>query len=244
MLDQAFLTTAFLNLETSSGAGSVISLTYAEALIDANRRKGNRAEVEGRRIFGIHDEFRLDGGAHRRFRTLWFRAYRFVQIDVQTADEPLVVHDVHGVFTAYPYVERGRFASDATWIDSMWAMNWRTARVCANETYFDTPYYEQLQYVGDTRIQALISLYVAGDDRLVRNAIEQFDWSRTADGLTASRYPSALPQYIPPFSLIWVMMVHDYWMLRDDPVVRATLSPRHPRRARLVRTARRLDGAR
>jgi len=99
----------------------------------------------------------------------------------------------------------------------VWAMNWRTARVCANETYFDTPYYEQLQYIGDTRIQALISLYVAGDDRLVRNAIEQFDWSRTADGLTASRYPSALPQYIPPFSLIWVMMVHDYWMLRDDP---------------------------
>jgi len=89
--------------------------------------------------------------------------------------------------------------------------------VCANETYFDTPYYEQLQYLGDTRIQALISLYVAGDDRLVRNAIEQFDWSRTSDGLTASRYPSALPQYIPPFSLIWVMIVHDYWMLRDDP---------------------------
>ena len=28
------------------------------------------------------------------------------------------------------------------------------------ETYFDTPYYEQLQYIGDTRIQALISLYM------------------------------------------------------------------------------------
>jgi len=217
LLDQGHLTTAFLGLETSGGAGAIASLTYAEALIDANGRKGNRGEVAGRRIFGIRDEFKPDGGAHRRFRTLWFRAYRFVQLDVQTADEPLIVHDVHGVFTAYPFVERGRFASDAAWIDSVWVMNWRTARVCANETYFDTPYYEQLQYLGDTRIQALISLYVAGDDRLVRNAIEQFDWSRTSDGLTASRYPSALPQYIPPFSLIWVMMLHDYWMLRDDP---------------------------
>ncbi len=217
LLDQGYLTTAFLGLETSSGAGAVVSLTYAEALVDANGRKGNRGEVGGRHIFGIRDEFKLDGGARRRFRTLWFRAYRFVQLEVETASEPLRVHDIHGVFTAYPYVERGRFKSDAAWIDSVWVMNWRTARVCANETYFDTPYYEQLQYVGDTRIQALISLYVAGDDRLVRNAIEQFDWSRTADGLTASRYPSALPQYIPPFSLIWVMMVHDYWMLRDDP---------------------------
>jgi hypothetical protein len=80
----------------------------------------------------------------------------------------------------------------------------------------DTPYYEQLQYVGDTRVQALISLYVAGDDRLVRQAIEQFDASRLADGITTSRYPSALTQLIPPFSLIYVAMVHDYAMLRDD----------------------------
>ena len=51
-------------------------------------------------------------------------------------------------------------------------MNWRGARLCAGETYFDSPYYEQLQYMGDTRIQALISLYMTGDDRLVRQAID------------------------------------------------------------------------
>jgi hypothetical protein len=99
----------------------------------------------------------------------------------------------------------------------MWEMNWRGARLCAWETYFDTPYYEQLQYVGDTRIQALISLYMSGDDRLVREAIRQFDLSRIPEGITASRYPSDLGQYIPTFSLIWVAMVHDYFVHRDDP---------------------------
>jgi hypothetical protein len=102
------------------------------------------------------------------------------------------------------------------WIKDMWEMNWRVARLCAGETYFDTPYYEQLQYVGDTRIQALISLYLTGDDRLVRQAISHFDASRIPDGITASRYPSDMGQYIPTFSLIWVAMVHDYWMHRDD----------------------------
>jgi hypothetical protein len=88
----------------------------------------------------------------------------------------------------------------------------------------DTPYWEQLQYIGDTRIQSLISLYVAGDDRLMRQAIEHFDYSRIPEGLTASRYPSALTQIIPPFSLIYVAMVHDYFMHRDDPAfVRARL---------------------
>ena len=217
LLDQGHLLTAYLALEASGGAGAAMAMTYAEGLRDAKGLKGNRNEIEGKTIVGVRDSIRFDGGTHRRFRSLWFRAYRYVQLDVETGAEPLTLHDVHGIFTAYPYEERARFTSDAPWIDSVWTMDWRTARACANETYFDTPYYEQLQYVGDTRIQSLISLYVAGDDRLVRNAITQFDESRIPEGITASRYPSELPQYIPPFSLLWAAMVHDYWMLRDDP---------------------------
>ena len=37
---------------------------------------------------------------------------------------------------------------------------------------------------------------MTGDDRLVKNAIESLDESRTPEGLTQSRYPSRLPQYI------------------------------------------------
>jgi hypothetical protein len=96
----------------------------------------------------------------------------------------------------------------------------------------DCPYYEQLQYVGDTRIQALVSLYMTGDARLVRNAIEHLDDSRTSEGLTQSRAPTRLQQYIPPFSLWWIGMVHDYWRYQDDaafvrrrlPGVRSVLS--------------------
>jgi hypothetical protein len=80
-----------------------------------------------------------------------------------------------------------------------------------------TPYGERLHYIGDTRIQALISYVVAGDDRLGRQAIAAFDDSRIPDGLTQSRYPSSLVQMIPTFSLMWVGMVRDFWMYRDDP---------------------------
>jgi hypothetical protein len=31
-----------------------------------------------------------------------------------------------------------------------------------------------------------------------------------------SRYPTASPQQIPPFSLWWIGMLHDYWMYRPD----------------------------
>ena len=217
LLDQSHTTNAYPVLEASGGAGSMVRLTYAEALIDAKGQKGNRNEIEGRTVRGVRDVFLPDGGARRRFTTLYWRSFRYIQLDVTTADEPLRVHDLHGIFTAYPFTERARFASDLPWLADMWRMNWNGARIGAFETYMDTPYWEQLQYIGDTRVQGLISLYVAGDDRLLRQAIEHFDLSRIPEGLTTSRYPSALTQIIPPFSLIYVAMVHDYFMHRDDP---------------------------
>jgi alpha-L-rhamnosidase len=217
LLDQSHTTNAYPVLETSGGAGSMVRLTYAEALVDSSGRKGNRNDIEGRTIHGVRDVFLPDGGEHRRFTSLYWRSFRYIQMDIRTTGQALRVHDLHGIFTAYPFVERGRFASDLPWLADMWRMNWNGARIGAFETYMDTPYWEQLQYVGDTRIQSLISLYVAGDDRLMRQAIEHFDYSRIPEGLTTSRYPSALTQIIPPFSLIYVAMVHDYMMHRDDP---------------------------
>lgn len=216
LLDQAQLTNAYFRMETSKGAGSKISVTYAEALKDDQGIKGNRDEIDGKSISGLVDRFHIDGGENRQYQTLWFRTYRYVELNIETLDQPLEIHNVGGLYTAYPYDLNARFDSDLPWLEDMWGINWRVLQLCAWETYFDTPYYEQLQYIGDTRLQALLSLYMSGDDRLMRQALTHFDYSRIPEGITASRYPSDLGQYIPTFSLFWVAMVHDYWMHRDD----------------------------
>ena len=146
LFDQAHLTTAYPELLVSGGRGSDVRLTYAEALFK-DGEKGNRNETEGRKILGYYDEFLPDGGAHRLFRSLWWRTYRYLQVDVSTQSEPLVIEDLHGAFTAYPFQMRARFESDDAELAKMWEVGWRTARLCAHETYMDCPYYEQLQYV-------------------------------------------------------------------------------------------------
>ncbi|MDR0845455.1 MAG: alpha-L-rhamnosidase N-terminal domain-containing protein, partial [Tannerella sp.] len=224
LIDQTYLTTAYPELHVSGGKGSVIRLTYSEALYN-DRGKANRNEIEGRSIKGGHDIFYPDGAANRLYRPLWFKTFRYLQVDIETSDEPLTLNDLYGIYTGYPFRENGSFESDAPEIKNLWTVGWRTARLCAHETYFDCPFYEQLQYVGDTRIQSLISLYVDGDDRLMRKAIRMFDWSRSHEGLTTSRYPGKQPQYIPPFSMYWVNMVHDYWMHRDDTMFVAACIP-------------------
>ncbi len=210
LLDNGVLTTAYPEIIVSGGRGSMVTLTYAEALWKG-REKGNRNETDGKQMLGYQDRFVSDGGTARLFRPLWWRTYRYLQIEVETREEALELRDIRGIFTGYPFAAHATFESDDPSLAKIWEVGWRTARLCAHETYMDCPYYEQLQYAGDTRIQALISLYVAGDNRLVKNAVELLDESRTPEGLTQSRYPSFLPQYIPPFSLLWIGMMHDLW---------------------------------
>lgn len=203
LLDQSHLTTAYPELTVSGGAKSTIRLTYAEALVDSQGVKGNRNEIAGKHIVGIFDEFLPDGSEKRPFVPLAWRTWRYLQLDVNTADQPLRIEDLRSWFTAFPFEERARFQSDEPALSQIWQIGWRTARLDAHDTYMDTPYWERMQYIGDTRIQALISYSVAGDDRLARQAIQAFDDSRISDGITRSRYPSSVTQIIPTFSLLW-----------------------------------------
>jgi alpha-L-rhamnosidase len=220
LLDQTYLTSAYVTLNFSGGKDAGISLMYAEALFDnlANYRtqKGNRNDVEGKIFAGRRDSIISDGSTGQSFNSLYWRTYRYIRLRVQTKDEPLVIDDIYGTFTGYPFQFNAKLTDGDPEMQKILDIGWRTARLDAMETYMDCPYYEQLQYIGDTRIQAMVSYYNSGDDRLVRNAINLMDHSRIAEGLTLSRHPSYSPQIISTFSLWYIGVLHDYWMYRPD----------------------------
>lgn len=219
LFDQTYLTIGYPEIRFSKGKNSEVKVSYAEGLYDSKERKGHRDEIDGRGMMdrGIFDFFRPDGGDNRLFRPLWLRTYRYLQVDVETEGDPLTIEGLRSVFSAYPFRQNGSFASSDPALDSIWKVGWHTIRVGSLETFVDGPYYEQLQYGGDSRIQAMISLYGSGDDRLMRNAIDQFNWSRSYEGLTMDSYPRFFVKIIPTYSLAWIGMIHDYYMYRDDP---------------------------
>ena len=221
LLDMSYETIGYPELTVTRGLNSSIKVTYAEALFDAKSNKGNRDSIKGKTLSGYWDIFKPDGGKNRLFRPLWMRTFRYIQFNVTTSSDTLFINDYHNVFTAYPYTRTATFNSGDANLQKIWDVSWRTMRLCATETNFDCPYYEQLNYEGDTRIQSMIALYTSGDDRLIRDAIRQFNNSiRPNRGIPQGAYPStwAAPDYfiLPVYSLYFIGMVHDYFMYRKD----------------------------
>jgi hypothetical protein len=225
---------AYPELTVSGGASSMIRIDWQEGLFEKphDSHKGDRAAIEGKYFTtiwnytdGIGDTYRPDGGAHRRFSTLWWECGCYVEVVVITADDLLTIESLTFNESRYPMENQAQAeASDPT-IAQIAKIGFRTLQMCSHETYMDCPFYEQLQYAGDTRLQVLATYIAAGDDRLPRQALRAFDRSRRPDGLTMSRTPSRVVQIIPPFSLWWVLMIHDFALWRGDMAFVKTLMP-------------------
>jgi alpha-L-rhamnosidase len=212
-------------LQTTGGRGATIKVTYAEALFDARGKKGDRNLVEGREPKGTTDTFLTDG-KRMSFWPLWWRTWRYMQLDVTTTAEPLTLEDLTVNETGYPFAQIGKFKSSDAELDRIWQIGWRTALVDAHETYMDSSFWEQLQYVGDTRLQMLISYAVSGDARLAEQAIDAFAHSHGAGGLSQGAYPSRNSNVIAPFSLLWIGMLDDWRMQQPDKSVIVRNLPR------------------
>jgi len=229
ILDLQNYVCAYWELRVSGGGGAIVRVHWAEALHQTpniwDSLKGHRDEIYDKYLLGRGERYLLDGAPDRRYRALWWEAGRYVEIAVQTADDPLTLQGFQLDETRYPLEMESRFeASDPRLIGIM-PLLVRGVQMCAGETYLDCPYYEELAYVGDNRLEALTTYIMTRDDRLPRKSITMFDASRLPDGMVQSRYPCEITQVISGFSLWWTLMVRDYALWRDDPAFVRSMLP-------------------
>lgn len=222
-------------MRQSGGAGAKISWAWSESLyeeqspgaVNGRSQKGCLHEIAGKVFLGFEDRWHPAGATREHeLPALWWRCGRYVRLRVETGAEPLTLWPPRVLTTGYPLDKVGEWASsDAEW-DGLMPLFERSLRRAAHELWVDTPYYEQLGYVGDNVLMALHNYAWFGDARLSRRAIEVFDWSRAGGGgLVAERYPSGGRQESSTFALLWVGMVRDHAWWRDEPAfVRARLA--------------------
>jgi hypothetical protein len=232
ILDAGSLTTGYPELTFAGGQGRTVRIIYGECALSeeveegqAKPSKGIRDYLDGGSVEGYQDTLLLAGDSFC-FEPFHWRAFWFIKIVVSPGETPFSLCDARYRFTTYPQTLRAGFDADLPDVRRMWEVSWRTLQLCAHETYEDCPYYEQLNTIADSRIQALCSMVLAGEHALPRRTIRLFRDSVRPDGLLCSRVPSTVPQIMPTFCLIWVLMVEDYWWYVGAPdrdFVRANL---------------------
>ncbi len=211
-------TCAYPRLTVAGGKGARVAWTWAESARDAvTKRKGHRDEIAGKYLEGAGDVFVSDGRAEAVFSAPWFRCGLWCRIDVETQDAPLEIRDLALVETRYPLEMESAFASpDDPSLQDVRRICARAMQMCCHETFFDCPYYEQLMYPGDTRVQMLVAGALARDDRLVKRAIEVFDFATRDDGQCPFKYPSRDRQIGFTYTLCYAAMFGDYAMNHGD----------------------------
>ena len=221
--------TAYPEMTISGGRGSLVRLAWEESCRAApdswNMDKGQRNEIEGKYFTGIADEILPDGSPHARYSPLWWQAGRYLELLIATAEEPLTLHSLSIEETRYPLEMCSDFLSSDSCLNETLPLLVRGLQTNANETFVDSPYYEELQYIGDVQVQSLCNYIMSRDDRLVRKAIRQYDESRQPDGFLQSRYPCHKTQVIAPFSLWWVHTLWDYAHWRNNPAFVRSMLP-------------------
>ncbi len=206
-------------LEVSGGKEAQVHWQWAESLYETEETtggKGNRNETVGKWFNGFGDEWLLDG-KRRWLGAPWWRSGRFWRIDVKVGDEPLVLRTLAVERTGYPLNWQTEFTADDASLAPIQRMAEQGLAACMHDVYVDCPYYEQLMYGADSRVQMLINHVVSEDDRLARRGMELFDWSRGENGFPRMHFPASDRQESATFAMIWPWMLHDYTLWRDDP---------------------------
>ncbi len=219
------LTTGYLELSVAGGKGAEVELLQAECYTYPSGNgeammKGNRLDCENGVLTGPSDEYTVGGfgteTSPEYYEPFWFRSFRFIQLKVTTSEQPLTLLQFTYRETGYPLDVQTKVETSDPTLGDIWKISENSLRACMHETYEDCPFYEQLQYAMDTRSEILFTYSAAADDRLGRQAIDDFARSQRADGLINACYPTCKPNVIPQFSIYFVLMLHDHMMYFGD----------------------------
>ena len=206
---------AFLYLETSGGHGAQIELLESEGYV-LPEGKGDRCDSVRGHLEGYRDLYTTAGAENECYEPYWFRTFRFLRVTVRTKEEPLRLLGLRYEETGYPLEEKTSVTTSDPSLSPIWDISLRTLRRCMHETYMDCPFYEQLQYAMDTRSEILYTYAVSADDRLARQAIDDFRRAQRPDGLLNCSYPNVNVNVIPGFSIFYILMVYDHMMYFGD----------------------------
>ncbi len=150
---------------------------------------------------------------------LTWRGFRYLSL---SASDSLVFKRISAVSRHYNYADEGSFECSDPLLNKIYEVGVFTLKLCAQDTYIDTPWREQTQYIaGDTRYLQKYAYYPFGlsSEYLMHYNILSGIWSQRwkDDGSIRSRYPTDwllgknTSAYLVDYELEYVIMLGEYY---------------------------------
>jgi hypothetical protein len=213
--------TGYIRLCLNGKSGNMIDIGVSERLIDGRVAPLVQGTLNA-------DRYIMKDG-RQEWETFEWKGFRYLQLTFRELTEPIELIEVSVNITSYPVEIRGGFMADEQ-LHKIWEMGRYTLECCMHDSYMDTPWREQRQWVGDGYIQLLVDLSAHGDLRLARKFLRQVGQSQRDDGTTLNAVVGStmgkLPNVMPDYSLLWVMAIHDYFLHTGDKELLAELFPK------------------
>lgn len=192
-------------MKASGQSGQLVTIRCGEELY-ADRL---RVRYELRCNCVYEETWTLSGKAEESPAFFDYKAFRYVE--VIGPKEALLADSFAAIVRHYPLDEsKCRFVSPDPILNQIWDICKNGVKYGSQENYVDCPSREKGQYLGDNTVIGHSHLYLSGDLRLFKKAIEDFARSAVAcPGLLAVA-PGNFMQEIADFSLQWPIQLWLY----------------------------------
>jgi len=209
--------TAFPSFSITAGKAGV------ELILGTGERLNNDSVPLMRDNVNYTDTYITKEGSQSWYPLTW-RGFRYLAIE---ENPDVIIDNVSGEFRSFPVKRTGSFTCSDEELNQIWETGRWTMQICAHDTWMDTPWREQTQYIsGDTRYNIHYSAYAFApnikllhDYNILSGAFSQ---RHSEEGAIRSRYPTGAhlgpttSTYIPDYQLEWVLMLHEYYLYYHD----------------------------
>lgn len=150
---------------------------------------------------------------------LTWRGFRYLSV---TASDSIIFKSVSAINRHFSYASEGSFECSDPLLNQIYEAGVFTIKLCAQDTYMDTPWREQTQYIaGDSRFLQKYAYYPFGlsSEFLIHYNILSGAWSQrwSPEGAIRSRYPTDYllgpntSVYLVDYELEYVIMLGEYY---------------------------------
>ena len=158
------------------------------------------------------------------WQPITWRGFRYMAIEKNTE---ISIETISAEFRSFPVERTASFTCSDGILNQMWEVGRWTLQICAHDTWMDTPWREQTQYIaGDARYDMRYSVYAFGSNIQLLHKYNilsgAFSQRHSEDRGMRSRYPTGYhlgpttSAYIPDYQLEWILMLHEYYMYYLD----------------------------